>query len=149
MPTYVVSAPAGLLTSDQKKTIAREVTRTHNAVTGAQSFFAQVMFVDVDDGNWFVGGAPMADRQVFIQGHIRGGRPAAMKHALVTGLRDALAVAAGLPATRVWSYIVELPPSQMVEYGHVLPEPGGEAAWLAGLPAADRAAMEAVGRSGC
>jgi hypothetical protein len=33
----------------------------------------------------------------------------------------------------------------MVEYGHVLPEPGDEATWMAGLPEADRARMLAVG----
>jgi hypothetical protein len=33
----------------------------------------------------------------------------------------------------------------MAEYGHVLPEPGDEAAWLAGLPSEDREFMKATG----
>jgi hypothetical protein len=34
----------------------------------------------------------------------------------------------------------------MAEYGHILPEPGGEQAWLDGLPAEDRAYMQSVGK---
>lgn len=145
MPTYTVLAPAGRLSSEQKRAIAEEVTRTHNEVTGAPAFFAQVLFVDIEDGNWFVGGAALDSNQIYIHGHIRGGRSTEMKRALVLGLRDALASGAGLPASGVWSYIVELPPAHMVEYGHVLPEPGGEAVWLQGLPPEDRARMESFG----
>ena len=32
----------------------------------------------------------------------------------------------------------------MAEYGHVLPEPGGEAAWLESLPDGDRALMQSI-----
>ena len=58
MPTYTISAPAGRLTGTQKSQLAREVTRAHPQQTGAQTFFAQVMFVDVPASNWFVGGSP-------------------------------------------------------------------------------------------
>ena len=44
-----------------------------------------------------------------------------------------------LPRGSLWAYLSELPPGQMVEYGHILPEPGMENAWLAGLPDAERA----------
>lgn len=146
MPTYTVLTPAGQLSTAQKKTVANKVTRTHNQVTGAPTFFAQVVFVDVPEGNWFIGGAPLDARQIHVCGHIRGGRSAKMKRDLVIGLRDALAEGAEVPTSRVWSYIVELPPAHMVEYGHFLPEPGKEAAWMEGLPPEDRALMKSVGR---
>lgn len=145
MPTYTVFAPAGQLSSEQKRFIAGEITRTHSEVTGAPAFFAQVLFVDIAGGNWFVGGAALDSNQVYIHGHIRGGRCAEMKRSLIVGLRDALASGAGVPTNRVWAYISELPPAHMMEYGHVLPEPGGEAAWLEALPPADRAMMESAG----
>ena len=144
MPTYTVFAPAGQLSSEQKRTIADNVTRTHNEITGAPSFFAQVVFVDVAHGNWFMGGRPLDSKQIYIHGHVRGGRSAKMKRKLILALRDALAEGAGVPSSRVWSYIVELPAAHMVEYGHVLPEPGEEAAWLDGLPPEDRALMKSV-----
>ena len=146
MPTYTIHAPAGQFSKEQKQTIAGKVTRTHNEVTGAPTFFAQVIFVDVADGNWFMGGAPLEAEQIYICGHIRGGRSDEMKRKLILGLRDALAEGAGLPTGRVWSYLVELPSAQMVEYGHVLPDPGEEASWLAALPPEDRAIMESGSR---
>lgn len=146
MPTYTVCSPAGLLSSEVKAQVARAVTTTHNEATGAQTFFAQVIFQDIPAGDWFIGGEPLQGRQFFIQGQIRGGRTLEMKEKLLLGLRDALATSIGVPATSVWAYLIELPQSHMVEYGHVLPEPGGEAAWLANLPADDRSLIEGVGR---
>ncbi len=146
MPTYTVLAPAGQLSNEQKNTIAREVTRTHNEVTGAQTFLAQVVFVDVAAGNWFLGGAPLDSSQIYVYGYIRAGRSGETKRKLILGLRDALAAGAAVPGSSVWSYILELPPAQMVEYGHVLPEPGMEASWLAELPVEDRTLMDSVRR---
>lgn len=142
MPTYTVMAPSGQLSSEQKRAIAEKVTRIHSEVTGAPSFFAQVLFVDIADGNWFVGGAALDSKQIYVHGHIRGGRSTEVKRALILGIRDALASGAGLPTSRVWSYIVELPPAHMIEFGHVLPEPGAEAVWLQNLPPEDRALIE-------
>lgn len=142
MPTYTVSALAGALNAEAKQRIASRITRTHNEVTGAQSFFAQVIFADIAEGDWFMGGAPAAPNTVFIHGQIRGGRTADMKLALLTGLLDTVASATNVPKTSVWVYLVELPAAHMAEYGHVLPEPGNEAQWLAALPATDRALME-------
>ena len=146
MPTYTVTSPKGQLTAAQRATIARGITSTHSAATGAQGFFAQVVFHEVEPGTWFMGGKPLADGQVFLCGHIRGGRPQAMKARLLEGLRDVLMAGAEVPKHSVWCYLVELPPANMVEYGYVLPEPGTESQWLADMPAEDRERMEAVGK---
>lgn len=146
MPTYTVHAPAGRLSAAQKKRVASEITRVHNQVTGAQSFFAQVLFVEVRAGNWFVGGAPLTDEQVFVHGQIRAGRSSDVKKELLTELLEAVSEAASFDRNRMWGYIVELPPSQMAEYGHILPEPGTEAQWLAALPKDDKALMESIGK---
>lgn len=146
MPTYTVHAASGLLSAEQKSRIAAEITRVHNEVTGAQTFFAQVMFVDVAPGNWFMGGGPCKDAQIFVQGQIRGGRPKELKQSLLKQLLDVLANESGLKRNQAWAYLVELPPSLMAEYGHILPEPGTEAQWLASLPPEDRALMESMGR---
>ncbi|HEX4510069.1 MAG TPA: tautomerase family protein [Burkholderiaceae bacterium] len=146
MPTYSVFAPAGQLTPTRKSAIAREVTRAHSEVTGAQAFFAQVVFHELQPGSWFVGGKPLEGNQVYLCGHVRGGRPAEMKRRLVLRLRDVLVDCAEVKRTEVWVYLVELPPAHMVEFGHVLPEPGAESAWLDDMPAEDRAMLEALGR---
>ena len=76
MPTYFCTTPEGRLTAEQKRKIAVEITRVHCEVTGAPSFFAQVIFDEVKPGNYFMGGAPLQHDQLFVYGHIRGGRAA-------------------------------------------------------------------------
>jgi phenylpyruvate tautomerase PptA (4-oxalocrotonate tautomerase family) len=138
MPTYTVTAPQGRLSGDQKSRIAAAITRIHHEVTGAPTYFAQVIFVDVPAGNYFVGGAPLAEDQVFVHGQIRGGRTAENKKQLLLQILEAVAAAAQMPKGHVWVYILDLLPAQMAEFGHILPEPGEEAAWTAALPEADR-----------
>jgi phenylpyruvate tautomerase PptA (4-oxalocrotonate tautomerase family) len=142
MPTYRVVAATGLLSAEKKQRIAQAITLVHNRVTGAQTFFAQVIFTNVVAGDHFVGGAPLQGDHVFIHGHIRAGRGAELKRQLLLDVVAAVASAGAIAPNRIWAYITELPPGQMAEYGHLLPEPGGEAAWLSSLPAGDRALME-------
>jgi phenylpyruvate tautomerase PptA (4-oxalocrotonate tautomerase family) len=146
MPTYHCTSPAGLLDAGKKSAIAAAITRIHNTVTGAASFFAQVIFTDVAKGNHFMGGAPLASNQIFVHGFIRAGRSVADRERLVSEMVTALADLAGLPKKSVWVYVTEIPARQMAEYGHILPEPGGEQAWLDRLPAEDRAYMQSVGK---
>jgi phenylpyruvate tautomerase PptA (4-oxalocrotonate tautomerase family) len=145
MPTYTVVIPRGQLDASQKARIAQGITRVHSETTGAPSYFAQVIFSEVDEGNYFVGGSPLPHRQVFVHGQIRAGRTAENKSALIFSMLDVVAEAASVPRTSVWIYIVDLQARQMVEFGHLLPEPGGEKAWTDALPQADRAMMQSIG----
>ena len=144
MPTYTLTAPVGRLTSDQKARAAAGITRAHTEVTGAANFFAQVIVNEVPAGNYFLGGRPLATDQLFLHGQIRAGRSAVDRKRLLLALRDVVAEAAGADRRSVWVYLVDLPACDMVEYGHVLPEPGNEAAWLDALPEADRAHMRST-----
>lgn len=145
MPTYTVTAPQGRLSEEQKGRIAAAITRIHHDVTGAPTYFAQVPFDEPPAGNGFVGGAPLAEDQVFVHGQIRGGRTAENKKKLLQVL-EAVAAAAQVPKGDVWVYIVDLLPAQMAEFGRVLAEPGEEAASTAALPAADRERFAKIGR---
>lgn len=75
MPTYVVTAPQARLAPGQKQQIAAAITDIHCSVATALPCFAQVIFNDVPEGNYFVGGKPLktADH-VFVHGEIREGR---------------------------------------------------------------------------
>src|ERR1700724_1950523 len=102
MPTYHCTSPAGLLDAGKKSVIAAEITRVHNAVTGAAAFFAQVIYTDVAKGNHFMGGAPLASEQIFVHGFIRAGRSLADRERLVTDMVTVLAELSGLPKKSVW-----------------------------------------------
>ena len=145
MPTYTVTAPEGRLSNDQKSLIARDITRIHNEVTGAPGYFAQVVFTEVKKGNFFVGGAPLDADQIFVHGQIRGGRSKEDKHQLLVRLNAAVAAAAEMPDSHAWTYIIEIAPSQMVEFGKVLPMPGEERAWIESFTHEERRRIEALG----
>lgn len=146
MPTYTVFAPAGRLSAAHKQQLARAITEAHNRHTGASTFFAQVMFRELPAGDWYIGGAPIEGEQIFLHGQLRAGRTPEVKHALLAELSEVLGGIPGIARNRVWAYLIDLVPEQLVEYGHFLPQPGGEAAWMAALPAADRDYMQRVGR---
>jgi phenylpyruvate tautomerase PptA (4-oxalocrotonate tautomerase family) len=146
MPTYVCTIKEGRLSPDQKSRIAAEITRIHCEVTGAPAFFAQVIFEEIKSGNHFMGGVPLVHDQIFVYGRVRAGRSIQEKLKLIKLMGEAVGKAAGVSRTGVWIYIAELPPRQMIEYGHVLPEPGDEQVWTNALPTEDREFMQAVGR---
>lgn len=146
MPTYICTVPAGRLSAEQKAHVASEITRIHNEVTGAATFFAQVMINEVPSGNYFLGGKPLREDQIFINGQIRAGRSAVDRARLMRGILESVAAAADAETASVWVYLTDLPPRDMIEYGHVLPEPGSENEWLNGLPAKDRERMTRAGQ---
>jgi phenylpyruvate tautomerase PptA (4-oxalocrotonate tautomerase family) len=150
MPTYVCTIRKGQLSPDQKSRIAAEVTRIHSEVTGAPTFFAQVIFEEVKPGNHFMGGVLLAHdqlyNQIFVYGRVRAGRSVQDKLKMIKLMAEAVANAAGVSRTGVWIYIAKLPPRQMMEYGYVLPEPGDEEVWTNALPKEDREFMQSVGR---
>lgn len=144
MPTYIVSAATGRLSADLKQRIAEDITRIHNQATGAQAFFAQVIFNEVPHGNHFMGGNSLRSEQIFVHGHIRAGRTPERKRELLEGIVDAISKTTSVARRYVWAYISELTPAHMIEYGHVLPEPGSEGTWLSSLPAEDRDYMQSI-----
>jgi len=138
MPTYTVTACIANLSQPIKNEISAEITRIHEQVTGAPTFFVEVIFQHVEQSDFFIGGKPLRGDSVFVLGHIRDGRSAAQKDALIAQLVEGIIRVANLPRRSVWVYISELPPVQMAEFGHVLPAAGKEDEWLARLPDEDR-----------
>jgi phenylpyruvate tautomerase PptA (4-oxalocrotonate tautomerase family) len=141
MPTYVVTAPAGRLDPDQKALLARRITDIHCQRTGAPAYFAQVLFTDVPAGNYFLGGKPLMDDNIFVHGQIRAGRGPEIKEPLILDLMRATAEIAHAHESHVQVYIVDVPARQIAEWGQLLPLPGEEAAWDASVPAAVKARM--------
>ena len=133
MPTYTVTNSNFTLNPKQKKEIAKGITKVHNIVTGANTYFAQVIFSKTKKNNHFMGGKIVKQPSIFLLGQIRAGRPKKIKDKLISNLKDILIKKSKLDETQIWVYIVDLPPSQMIEYGVVLPESGNEKEWFANL----------------
>ena len=133
MPTYTVTNSNFNLTSKQQKNLAEGITKVHNVVTGANTYFAQVIFNKTKNNNHFMGGKKIREPSIFLQGQIRSGRPKKIKDKLISDLKDIVIKNSKLNETQIWVYIVDLPPSQMIEYGEVLPKSGKEKIWFSKL----------------
>jgi phenylpyruvate tautomerase PptA (4-oxalocrotonate tautomerase family) len=133
MPTYTVTYSNIKLSPGQVEDIARAITRTHNECTGANSYFAQVIFQETPSGKHFMGGKLVQDSQIFLHGQIRAGRPPELKEKLILAMRGALITSWGLSKDQIWIYLIDLIPEQMIEYGEILPPSGKENEWFASL----------------
>ena len=133
MPTYTVTNSNFNLSSKQQKNLAEGITKVHNVVTGANTYFAQVIFNKTKKDNHFMGGKKVKEPSLFLLGQIRAGRSKEVKDKLIVDLKDVLIKNSKLDETQVWVYINDLPPSQMIEYGTVLPESGKESEWFNNL----------------
>ena len=133
MPTYTVKYSNINLSQKQKNSIANDITNTHSKYTGANTFFAQVIFQKNEKNAHFMGGKLVKTKEIFLNGQIRAGRTSKVKKQLILGLRKILIKNTKLQSDFVWVYLEDLLPDQMIEYGEVLPKSGQEKKWFNSL----------------
>ena len=134
MPTYFVNLSNIKLKKNVKEKLAKQITKIHNKATGANKYFAQVIFNDTKRGNHFMGGKIVSKSEIFIYGHIRSGRTSKVKSKLIKGLREIIKENTKLKKDNIWVYLLDLRPNQMIEYGEILPQSGDEKRWFKNLP---------------
>ena len=133
MPTYTVKYSNFNLSQKQKNSIADDISNTHSKYTGANTFFAQVIFQKNEKNAHFMGNKLVKTKEIFLNGQIRAGRTLKIKKKLILGLRKILIKNTKLRSDFVWVYLEELLPDQMIEYGEVLPKSGKEKKWFNSL----------------
>ena len=130
MPTYTVRTSNIRFNKKEKYKIANGITKTHKKITGANSYFVQVIFVENKKKNHFMGGKIVKDKQIFLHGQIRAGRTTKIKKNLILFLRDFIIKNFNIKKTHIWIYLLDVNPKQMVEYGEILPRSGKEIQWF-------------------
>ena len=133
MPTYTVKYSNFNLSQKQKASLAIDISKTHSKYTGANTFFAQIIFQKNKKNSHFMGGKLVKSKEIFLNGQIRSGRTAKIKKKLILGLRKILIKNTNLKKDYVWVYLEDLLPDQMIEYGEVLPNSGQEKKWFNSL----------------
>jgi len=66
---------------------------------------------------------------------------------LIRNIASDVSKIAKIPADEVWGYVCSLDPTDMVEYGEVLPEPGKEQEWFNNLPNSLQARLKTLGEN--
>ena len=133
MPTYTLKYSNLNLSQKQKNLIAKSITNCHSKFTGANTFFAQVIFQKNENQSHYIGGKLIKSKEIFLNGQIRSGRSKKIKKQLILALKQILIKKAKLQKEFIWVYLDELPPEQMVEYGEILPKSGKEKKWFNSL----------------
>ena len=130
MPIYQCSAPAGMLTGAMKAEIATAITDAHVEATGAPRVFVHVFFNELPPGVTYSAGE--IDTKISgIQGAIRAGRPLEVKQALIKQISAAWSKITGQTEKQVLAGLTEIDSDIIMEYGLILPHPGGEPEWFA------------------
>jgi phenylpyruvate tautomerase PptA (4-oxalocrotonate tautomerase family) len=141
MPTYAFTT-ARALTAAQRGALVESVTEIHAVEATAPRDFVQVVFHRVEPGSIFIGGEPASPDHVWVRADIRSGRTPAQKSKMLRRIMAETSEILGISEQAVWVYISDIPAHGVLEFGNVLPEPGGEPAWLASLPAELREKLE-------
>jgi len=130
VPIYTCTTTESTLPAQTKKALAGEIGKIHSEINHVPSTYVNVVFHELPPDCVYTDGAPASP--VLISGWIREGHPKAEVTRLAIEIAAAVSRITGVPAERVLVVFESSPGSFAVEGGRVLPEPGEEAAWIAG-----------------
>jgi hypothetical protein len=116
-----------------RRTRLRTIARVHSEETGAPKFFCQIVIDEKKPTSRYLGPS-RSSGQIWVRGDIRGGRTVEQRTKLMLRMMEEISRITGVKQEEIWVYVCNLVPTDMVEYGHVLPKPGEEKAWFDGLP---------------
>lgn len=129
MPFYTCVHKEGILSNEAKRSIAQGITDIHCGLTGAPRHFVHVMFQAYTASNCFSGGEDSGVAN--IRGSVRAGRSQEIKESMMKQF-TALWLKE-CPTTQLGEIVVslaEVPGSNVMEGGILLPHPKDDATWL-------------------
>jgi phenylpyruvate tautomerase PptA (4-oxalocrotonate tautomerase family) len=120
MPLYTVVTQAGVLTAESKAKLAEDLTAFHSDYSGVPRLWVHIVFQDYAPGNGFTAGqaAPTAALTLLI----RTGRSVEYKRGMIKRLGELLQGATAAPDDQIVIGIHEIPASQAMEMGKLMPE---------------------------
>ena len=120
MPLYTVTTQAGVLNSETKATLAGELTAFHSEYAGVPKNWVHIVFQEYPKGNGFSAGDVAAAAALTLL--IRAGRSSEYKRGLMKRLWELLQDATGAPDDQIVLGIQEVPASQAMEMGRIMPD---------------------------
>jgi phenylpyruvate tautomerase PptA (4-oxalocrotonate tautomerase family) len=120
MPLYTIITQTGVLNGEAKAKLAGEMTTLHSEYSGVPKNWVHIVFQEYAAGNGFTAGEPAATAALTLL--IRTGRSPEYKRELLKRLWRLLQDAAGAPDDQIVLGIQEVPPSQAMEMGQIMPD---------------------------
>ena len=124
MPLYTIIIQDDVLNSEAKTSLAKELTTLHSDYAGVPKNWVHVVFQDYAPGSGFTAGEPAATAALTLL--IRTGRSPEYKRELMQRLWKLLQAATGAPDDQIVIGIQEVPASQAMEMGQVMPDIANE-----------------------
>jgi phenylpyruvate tautomerase PptA (4-oxalocrotonate tautomerase family) len=123
MPLYTVSTQCGVLTGEAKAALAEELTALHCAYSGVPRTWVHVIFQEYAPGNVYTAGSAAATAALTLL--IRTGRSVEYKRGLIKRLWELVQGATRAPDDQIVIGIHEVPSSQAMEMGQIMPDVEG------------------------
>jgi phenylpyruvate tautomerase PptA (4-oxalocrotonate tautomerase family) len=120
MPLYTVTTQTGQLGDDARARLASELTALHCEYAGVPKNWVHVIFQEYAQARGFTAGEPAA--AVALTLLIRTGRSAEYKKELLRRLWKLVQAATGAPDDQIVLGIQEVPASQAMEMGAIMPD---------------------------
>jgi phenylpyruvate tautomerase PptA (4-oxalocrotonate tautomerase family) len=111
---------AGALSGEAKAKLAGELTMFHSEYAGVPKNWLHIVFQDYAPESGFTAGEASATAALTLL--VRTGRPPEYKRELLKRLWKLFQDATGAPDDQIVLGIQELPPSQAMEMGKIMPE---------------------------
>jgi phenylpyruvate tautomerase PptA (4-oxalocrotonate tautomerase family) len=120
VPLYTITAQAGVLSTDDKATLAAQLTEIHCEFSGVPANWVHIVFHEYPVGSGFTAGRPAATIGLTLL--MRTGRSSEYKRSLLARLWPLLQNATGAANDQIVIGLQEVPPSQAMEMGQIMPE---------------------------
>jgi phenylpyruvate tautomerase PptA (4-oxalocrotonate tautomerase family) len=124
MPLYTLTTQDGVLSSEAKSRLAVDLTDLHSEYAGVPKNWVHVVFQEYPPGNGFTAGEAAATAALTLL--IRTGRTPEYKRGLLQRLWTVFQSATGAPDDQIVIGIQEVPPSQAMEMGQIMPDVADE-----------------------
>jgi phenylpyruvate tautomerase PptA (4-oxalocrotonate tautomerase family) len=120
MPLYTITSQAGALNGPDKADLANKLTAFHAEYAGVPKNWVHIVFHEYPIGSGFSAGRPSPTVSLTLL--IRTGRPADYKREMLKRLWSLVQAATGAPDEEIVLGIQEVPASQAMEMGQIMPD---------------------------
>jgi phenylpyruvate tautomerase PptA (4-oxalocrotonate tautomerase family) len=129
MPIYQVASQHGFLDDEKRAKIATAITNAHVEATGAPRVFVHIFFNELPPGAAY--SADGLDPKITgITGNVRAGRSLEVNQKLIKTIVAQWSEITGQSPKEVVAGLNEIDSDITMEYGLILPHPGGEDEWF-------------------